>query len=83
MSGLRIILWGLFKKVVIADRLAPIVDTVYNNISNYDAFAFIIATVNTSAIARTIAQPTIGIQRSPKSRVVKRVPKKFTRNPTE
>jgi len=28
-SGLRLMMWGLFKKVVIADRLAHLVDTVY------------------------------------------------------
>ena len=31
ISGLRQILWGLFKKVVIADNLAVIVDDVYLN----------------------------------------------------
>jgi alginate O-acetyltransferase complex protein AlgI len=33
-SGLDLIIWGLFKKVVIADQLAPFVDTVYANQSN-------------------------------------------------
>ena len=28
-SGLRLILWGLFKKVVVADLVAPVVDSVY------------------------------------------------------
>jgi alginate O-acetyltransferase complex protein AlgI len=31
-SGLRLILWGLFKKVVIADRLSIFVQPVFNNI---------------------------------------------------
>ena len=44
-SGLRLMAWGLFKKVVIADRLAILVDTVYNNPSGYDSFSLIIATV--------------------------------------
>ena len=44
-SGLRWILWGLFKKVVIADRLAPIVDAVYNNLQSHNSYALIIATV--------------------------------------
>lgn len=45
VSGLKRILWGLFKKVVIADRLAPIVDAVYNNLQNYNSYALIAATV--------------------------------------
>lgn len=44
-SGLRMILWGLFKKTVIADRLALIVNQVYNNVGNYDSFALIAATL--------------------------------------
>jgi D-alanyl-lipoteichoic acid acyltransferase DltB (MBOAT superfamily) len=35
VSGLRLILWGLFKKVVIADRLAVFVDSVYGDVSSY------------------------------------------------
>jgi alginate O-acetyltransferase complex protein AlgI len=31
--GLRLILWGMFKKVVIADSLAPRVDDIWNNYS--------------------------------------------------
>lgn len=30
-SGLRLMAWGLFKKVVIADRLSLLVDTVFDN----------------------------------------------------
>jgi len=30
-SGLRLMLWGFFKKVVVADRLAHLVDTIYAN----------------------------------------------------
>ena len=35
VQGLRLILWGLFKKVVIADSLAPMVDNIF---SNYEDF---------------------------------------------
>ena len=38
-------MWGFFKKVVIADRLAIVVDGVYNNLDNYSGIALIIATV--------------------------------------
>lgn len=44
-SGLRLIAWGLFKKVVIADRLAIIVDTVYDHPQNQNSLGLIIATV--------------------------------------
>jgi D-alanyl-lipoteichoic acid acyltransferase DltB (MBOAT superfamily) len=43
-DGLKLILWGLFKKVVIADRLALYVDVVYATPTNFDGFSFIIAT---------------------------------------
>ncbi len=44
-DGLKLMTWGLFKKVVIADRLAIIVDSVYNNPTHYDGLSLIIATV--------------------------------------
>lgn len=44
-KGLSLILWGLFKKVVIADRLALLVDEVYNNVGEYNGPAFILATL--------------------------------------
>lgn len=45
MSGLRLMAWGLFKKVVIADRLAIAVDTVFNNPEQHNSLSLIIATV--------------------------------------
>lgn len=44
-SGLRLMIWGLFKKVVIADRLAILVDTVYNNPQGHKDSSLILATV--------------------------------------
>ena len=37
-SGLRLMLWGLFKKVVVADRLAIYVDAVYSNPTHYSHY---------------------------------------------
>jgi len=45
LSGLRLMLWGFFKKVVIADRLAMYVDTVYDDPGNYHYLNLIIATL--------------------------------------
>ncbi len=36
VQGLRLILWGMFKKVVIADSLSWRVDSVFNNYQNLD-----------------------------------------------
>ncbi len=37
-SGLRLMLWGLFKKVVVADRLSIYVDAVYNDPTTYSNY---------------------------------------------
>ena len=34
VQGLRLILWGMFKKIVIADSLAPFVDNIFQYFSN-------------------------------------------------
>ena len=44
VSGLRMVLWGAFKKIVIADRLAAYVNTVYNNAYDYTGIHLILAT---------------------------------------
>lgn len=44
-SGLQLAFWGLFKKVVIADNLAPYVDAVYANPADYAGTALFTATV--------------------------------------
>ena len=45
ISGMRLAAWGLFKKVVIADRLAIFVDQVYNAPGEYAGFAVLVATI--------------------------------------
>lgn len=44
-SGLKWMLWGLFIKVVVADRAAIYVDAVYNNVDNHTGSSFLVATV--------------------------------------
>ena len=44
-NGLLLMLWGFFKKIVIADRLAVLVNTVYNNPIDYQGITLIIATI--------------------------------------
>jgi len=44
-DGLKLMAWGLFKKMVIADRLAVVVDNVYNNPHDHQGLSLIIATV--------------------------------------
>ena len=44
VNGLKLILWGLFKKLVIADRLALYVNTVYNEPTNHTGTSLILAT---------------------------------------
>ena len=42
VQGLRLILWGLFKKVVIADSLAPMVDDIFANYEIYPGSTLIL-----------------------------------------
>lgn len=42
VSGLKLILWGLFKKVVIADSLAPMVDDIFANYQTYPSSTLIL-----------------------------------------
>ena len=41
--GFKMILWGMFKKVVIADRLAILVNQVYSNVPNHNATMLFLA----------------------------------------
>lgn len=44
-QGLQLLLWGMFLKVAIADRLAIFVDTVYNNYIHYNGVSCLIASI--------------------------------------
>ena len=40
-EGCKLMLWGLFKKVVVADSLASIVDTIFNDYHHYSGIALV------------------------------------------
>lgn len=44
-EGILLMIWGYFLKVILADRIAIFVDTVYGNYNNYNGWYFIVATV--------------------------------------
>jgi len=43
--GLELMLWGFFKKMVIADSIAVLVDHVYGNVANLNGFTVLVAAV--------------------------------------
>jgi len=45
VEGCRLMLWGLFKKVVIADSLAPIVNDIFANYHNLDSSTLVLGMV--------------------------------------
>ena len=48
VQGCRLILWGMFKKVVIADSLAVIVQNSFQHYANQDAFNLIVGIISFS-----------------------------------
>ncbi len=44
-EGVLLMLWGFFKKIVIADRLAVVVNTVYNDVGSYQGYPLLIASI--------------------------------------
>jgi D-alanyl-lipoteichoic acid acyltransferase DltB (MBOAT superfamily) len=45
IDGCRLILWGLAKKVILADYLAGIADNAFNNYAQYDGLSLIIGAI--------------------------------------
>lgn len=45
VEGTKLIIWGYFMKVVVADRLSIYVDSVYNNSSMHSSISLIVATI--------------------------------------
>lgn len=45
VKGLRLMLWGFFKKVVIADRMSVLVNNIYDNPTAYKGLPLITATI--------------------------------------
>jgi D-alanyl-lipoteichoic acid acyltransferase DltB (MBOAT superfamily) len=45
LEGCKLMLWGMFKKVVIADSLAVTVDNVFGNQNSYGAFSLILGAI--------------------------------------
>jgi alginate O-acetyltransferase complex protein AlgI len=45
VSGSKLIIWGLFKKIVIADSIAPLVDMAFENPESYSTLSLLIAAI--------------------------------------
>ncbi len=45
VQGLKLMLWGFFMKLVVADRLSIYVDAVYNNADKHDGTTLLLATL--------------------------------------
>ena len=45
IEGSKLILWGIFKKIVVAERISLYVDTVYANLSFHNSSTFYLATL--------------------------------------
>lgn len=45
VQGMRLILWGLIKKMVIADNLAPIVDDIFHNYKTYSGSTLVLGVI--------------------------------------
>lgn len=45
INGLRLIIWGLFKKVVIADSLAPMVNNIFDQYQNFNGGTLLLGAI--------------------------------------
>ena len=45
VSGIKLIIWGLFKKIVIADNTGVLVDLVYDNLESQNQFNLLVAAI--------------------------------------
>jgi D-alanyl-lipoteichoic acid acyltransferase DltB (MBOAT superfamily) len=45
VAGCRLIAWGLFKKIVVADRISIYVNAVYSNLAHHNSTTFYVATL--------------------------------------
>lgn len=44
-AGLQLIMWGFFKKLIVADRLIATVDTIYNNYTSYSGIIILVGVI--------------------------------------
>ena len=67
IDGGQQIIWGLFKKVLIADNLSPIIDGVWENMSNYSGstlvFALFLYTIQMYADFSGYSDMAIGVSK--------------------
>ncbi|WP_273568324.1 MBOAT family O-acyltransferase [Maribacter halichondriae] len=45
IEGTKLIIWGYFMKIVVADRLAIYVNSIYNNAENHSSTTLVVATI--------------------------------------
>jgi D-alanyl-lipoteichoic acid acyltransferase DltB (MBOAT superfamily) len=45
INGVKLIIWGFFMKVVVADRLAMYINAAYNNVENHNGSTLLLATL--------------------------------------
>ena len=44
-DGLKLMAWGLFKKVVVADQIAPMVNYLHSNPEEFGGFSIVLSTI--------------------------------------